>query len=72
MKKLLVLSLFCILSGLVLIACQRDQGVQAGNEQGRTDTYQPRSAPKTPAEESNRPTAPGRQNNRPRTARFAA
>jgi len=61
MKKLLVLSLICILSGLVLIACQRDQGVQAGNEQGRTDTYQPRSSPKTPAEESNKNYSAGEQ-----------
>jgi hypothetical protein len=45
MKKLLIFSLICVLSGFVLIACQRDRGVEAGNEQGRTDTYQPRPAP---------------------------
>ncbi|HYR90648.1 MAG TPA: hypothetical protein VE422_41675 [Terriglobia bacterium] len=54
MKKLLVLSLICFLSGLFLVACQRDQGVQAGNEQGRTDTYQPRPAPKEQATEQNK------------------
>ena len=44
--KGLVLPLIGILSGLMLIGCQRDRGVYAGNE-----TYQPRAAPiaRTPA-----------------------
>jgi len=46
MRKFVILSFVCILSGLLLIACQRDQGVQAGNEQNRPGEYQPRSAPK--------------------------
>ncbi len=48
MKKVVILSFICILSGLLLVACQRDQGVQAGNEgneQNRPGEYQPRSAP---------------------------
>ena len=45
MKKFVIFSFVCILSGLMLAACQREQGVQAGNEQGRTGEYQPRSAP---------------------------
>src|SRR5437867_13084192 len=52
MKKFFILSLVCILSGLMLAACQREQGVQAGNEQGRTGEYQPRSAPSGEAEQS--------------------
>jgi len=46
MKKFVTVSFVCILSGLVLVACQRDQGVQAGNEQNRPGEYQPRPAPK--------------------------
>jgi hypothetical protein len=48
MRKLLVFSLICMLSGLVLMACQHQQGVEASREegqQGRTDTYPPRPAP---------------------------
>jgi hypothetical protein len=41
MKRVVLFSLICLLSGLTLIACQRDRGVQAGNE---SDTYQPRPA----------------------------
>ena len=58
MTKFFILSLVCILSGLMLAACQREQGVQAGNEQGRangqgrTGEYQPRSAPSGEAEQS--------------------
>ena len=52
MNKFFILSLVCILSGLMLAACQREQGVQAGNEQGRTGEYQPRSAPSGEAEQS--------------------
>ena len=44
MKKFVILSFVCILSGLFLVACQRDQGVQAGNEQNRPGEYQPHSA----------------------------
>ena len=57
MTKFFILSLVCILSGLMLAACQREQGVQAGNEQGRaneqgrTGEYQPRSAPTGEAEQ---------------------
>jgi uncharacterized protein YcfL len=47
MKKFIILSVVCILSVFMLVACQRDQGVQAGNEQGQTGTYQPRPAPTT-------------------------
>jgi uncharacterized protein YcfL len=46
MKKFVILSFVCILSVFILAGCQRDQGVQAGNEQGNTGTYQPRPAPK--------------------------
>ncbi len=46
MKKFVILSFVCILSVFILVGCQRDQGVQAGNEQGNTGTYQPRPAPK--------------------------
>jgi hypothetical protein len=49
MKKVMFLALICILSGLLLIACQRDRGVLAGNE---SDTYQPRPA-KVKAEAKN-------------------
>ena len=49
MKKLIILSFVCTLSVLMLVGCQRDQGVQAGNDQGNTGTYQPRPAP-APAE----------------------
>src|SRR5256712_1313506 len=52
MKKFFILSLVCILSGLMLAACQRERGVQAGNEQGRAGEYQPRSAPSGEAEQS--------------------
>ena len=45
MKKLIILSFVCTLSVLMLAGCQRDQGVQAGNDQGNTGTYQPRQAP---------------------------
>jgi hypothetical protein len=40
MKKITGLSLICVLAGLMLAACQRDQGVHAGN-----DEYKPRRAP---------------------------
>jgi hypothetical protein len=36
----------------MLSGCQRDQGVQAGFEQGQTGTYQPRPAPKTDTQQS--------------------
>src|SRR5437870_12320858 len=52
MKKFLILSFVCILPGLMLAACQRERGVQAGNEQGRAGEYQPRSAPSGEAEQS--------------------
>ena len=42
MNRLLVYSLICFLSALMLISCER--GVQASREQG-TGTYQPRPAP---------------------------
>ena len=45
MKKLIILSFVCIFSVLMLAGCQRDEGVQAGNDQGNTGTYQPRPAP---------------------------
>src|SRR5438876_3218680 len=46
MKKFVILSFVCILSVFMLVGCQRDEGVQAGKEQGNTGTYQPRPAPK--------------------------
>jgi len=56
MKKFLVFTLICMLSGLLSIACERQRGVQAGREeteqgrnetqQGRNETYPPRPAPK--------------------------
>lgn len=45
MKRLLIFSLICFLSGLLTVACERNQGVQAGRE-GGSETYQPRPAPK--------------------------
>jgi hypothetical protein len=51
MKRFIILSFVCTLSVFMLVACQRDQGVQAGNEQGQTGTYQPRPAP-APKEEA--------------------
>ena len=45
MKKFVVLSFVCVLSALMLFACERNQGVQAGYEQGNTGTYQPRPVP---------------------------
>lgn len=47
MKTFLAVSLVCIFSGFMLIACQREQGVQAGREEGRTDTYPPLPTPAT-------------------------
>ena len=41
MKKFIAFGLVCMLSGFVVIACQRDRGVYAGNE----SDYQPRAAP---------------------------
>jgi hypothetical protein len=52
MKKFVILSFVCILSVFMLVACQRDQGVQAGNEQGKAGTYQPRPAPKGEVEQN--------------------
>src|SRR5213594_3231965 len=52
MNKFFILSLVCISSGLMLVACQREQGVQAGNEQGRTGEYEPRTPPSGEAQES--------------------
>jgi len=51
MKKFLVLSSICILAGFLMIGCQREQGVQAANEQNNTGTYQPRPAPKGEVEQ---------------------
>src|SRR5262249_15752121 len=45
MKKFVILSFVCVLSALVLVGCERNQGVQAAYEQGNTGTYQPRPAP---------------------------
>jgi len=42
MKRLLVYSLICFLSGVLMISCER--GVRASREEG-SDTYQPRPAP---------------------------
>ena len=50
MKKSIILSFVCILSGFMLLACQRDQGVQAGNEQAQPGTYQPHPTPAPKAE----------------------
>src|SRR5438128_9216493 len=52
MTKFFILSFVCILPGVMLAACQRERGVQAGNEQGRAGEYQPRSAPSGEAEQS--------------------
>ena len=54
MKKFVILSFVCVLSALMLVACERDQGVQAGYEQGNSGTYQPRPAP-LPKAEAQRP-----------------
>ena len=45
MKKFVILSFVCVLSAFVVFGCERNQGVQAGYEQGNTGTYQPRPAP---------------------------
>jgi len=45
MKKFVILSFVCVLSALMLFACERSQGVQAGYEQGTSGTYQPRPTP---------------------------
>src|SRR4029077_18067143 len=45
MKKFVIVSFVCVLSGLMLFACESQQGVQAGSEQANTGTYQPRPAP---------------------------
>jgi len=50
MKKLVILAFVWILPIFMLPGCQRDQGVQAAYEQGRTGTYQPRPAPGTNTE----------------------
>ena len=50
MKKFIMFSLICILSGLVMIACQRDRGVYAAND----GDYQPRPAPKVHDDASNK------------------
>jgi hypothetical protein len=46
MKRLIIFSLICFLSGLMTIACER--GVRAGREE-KTETYQPRPAPREEA-----------------------
>jgi hypothetical protein len=45
MRRFVILSFVCVLSALMLSACERNQGVQAGSEQSNTGTYQPRPAP---------------------------
>jgi hypothetical protein len=52
MRKLFIYIVICVMSGALLLACQRDEGVQAGYEQG-SDTYQPRTAPKAGAVPAN-------------------
>jgi len=42
MRRLLLYSVICFLSGLLMISCER--GVRASREEG-TETYQPRPAP---------------------------
>ena len=59
MKKFVILSFVCVLSALMLFACERDQGVQAGYEQGKTGTYQPRSAPPPKGEVQQNPEMSG-------------
>jgi hypothetical protein len=46
MKRFLIFSMICLLSGLMTIGCER--GVRAGREEG-TETYQPRPAPREEA-----------------------
>lgn len=41
MKRFVIFTFICVVSGFVLFACGRDEGVQAGNESG----YRPRPAP---------------------------
>ncbi len=45
MKKVIIVSLICVLVGFMMFACQRNRGVYAGSD---SDTYQPRPAPKVP------------------------
>ena len=45
MKKVLFVALLGVLSSFMLIGCRQETVVQAGNEPGQTETYQPRPAP---------------------------
>jgi len=59
MKKFVILLFVCVLSAFLLLACERDQGVQAGSEQGNTGTYQPRPAPPPKGEVQQNPEISG-------------
>jgi hypothetical protein len=59
MKKIFILSFVCVLSGFMLFACERQQGVQAGSEQAKTGTYQPRPAPPPKGEVQQNPEISG-------------
>jgi hypothetical protein len=52
MKKFVILSFVFLISGFLLFACERSQGVQAGYEPNNTGTYQPRPAPKGEVEQN--------------------
>lgn len=47
MRNFCLFSLICVLSGAMLSACQRNEGVSANNQ--GSETYQPRVASKAPA-----------------------
>jgi hypothetical protein len=47
MKRILAVSLMCAFSAFMLIACEREQGVQAGGEDS-PGSYEPAPAPATP------------------------
>jgi hypothetical protein len=51
MKRFWLFSLVCFFSGFMLLGCQRDEGVRAGND---SETYQPRPAPSKDAQDDKR------------------
>ncbi len=59
MRKFVIFSFLFVLSALVLSACERQQGVQAGSEQANTGTYQPRPAPPPKGEVQQNPEMSG-------------
>jgi hypothetical protein len=69
--KFLTFALVCVLA-LAPFGCQRDEGVQAGREDGTPETYQPREAPVTPAPNTDPFAVPGTADNTGITGSTAA